>query len=303
MKPTLLILAAGMGSRYGGLKQIEHMGPSGETLMDYSIYDAIRSGFGKVIFIIRQDFEQDFKAIFNNKRYNNAIQVEYTNQAIDKIPEGIVYNPDRIKPWGSGHALMMADGLIHEPFAVINSDDYYGLESFQLISDYLSNCDPEADDYCMAGFRIGNTLSELGGVSRAVCSMNDDHELISIFECHQIIRDKHEIVGSDESGNKVIIDEQAIVSMNLWGFTPGYMRHSEKLLHDFLLKYNMDLKTEFHIPFVIGSLIENNRIKVHVKETPSRWFGVTWPEDRAVVVESIKLKVCQGEYPENLWAV
>lgn len=303
MKPTLLILAAGMGSRYGGLKQIEHMGPSGETLMDYSIYDAIRSGFGKVTFIIREDFERDFKAIFNNKRYNFAIEVEYANQAINKIPDGYSYNPDRMKPWGSGHALMMAADLIHEPFAVINSDDYYGFESFQIISDFLSNCDPEADNYCMAGFRINNTLSELGGVSRAVCSMNEAHELISIFECHQIIKDNDEIIGYDESGKKTVIDEQAIVSMNLWGFTPGYMKHSEKLLRDFLEKYSMDLKTEFHIPFVIGKLIENNRIKVQVKETPSRWFGVTWPKDRAYVMECLLKKVQDGEYPQNLWNV
>jgi len=303
MKPTLLIPAAGMGSRYGGLKQMDGMGPSGETLMDYSVYDAIRAGFGKVVFIIRHDFEQEFKNIFNTKRFGGRIEVDYAFQSIENIPAGITTNPKRTKPWGAGHALLMAANLIHEPFAVINSDDFYGYESFKIISEHLHACDPVANEYCMAGFQLKNTLSETGGVSRAICNINKNHELATIYECHQIVKNNSEITGIDEADNNVFLHGNTIVSMNIWGFTPAFMQHSIELFYDFLSRNNMDLKAEFHIPYIVGELIGSGKATVHAYETTARWFGVTWPQDRDAVVESLKLKVLNGEYPENLWAV
>lgn len=303
MKPTLLIPAAGMGSRYGGLKQMAGMGPSGETLMDYSVYDAIRTGFGKVIFIIRRDFEVEFRTMFNAERFAGCIEVDYAFQSIEKIPAGYSVNPDRTKPWGAGHALLMAADMINEPFAVLNSDDFYGYESFKIIADYLNSCDPDSNEYCMAGFRLGNTLSETGGVSRAICNININRELESICECHQIVKNNVGITGIDESGNTRFLSDDMLVSMNLWGFTSGFMKHSNELFMDFLNRNSMDPRAEFHIPFVVGQLIRNGKAKVLVKETPARWFGVTWPQDRDAVVKSIKLKVHNGEYPENLWAI
>ena len=303
MKPTLLIPAAGMGSRYGGLKQMAGMGPSGETLMDYSVYDAIRAGFGKVIFIIRRDFEIEFRKLFNAERFAGRIDVDYAFQSVEKIPAGFSVNPERTKPWGAGHALLMAADLINEPFAVLNSDDFYGYESFSIIADHLNSCNPDSEEYCMAGFRLGNTLSETGGVSRAICNINENHELQSIYECHQIAKQNAEITSIDESGQRRSLSEDMLVTMNIWGFTPGFMKHSNELFLEFLNRNSMDLKAEFHIPFVIGKLIENNRIKVQVKETPSRWFGVTWPKDRAYVMECLLKKVQDGEYPQNLWNV
>jgi len=277
------------------------MGPSGETLMDYSVYDAIRAGFGKVVFIIRHDFEQEFKNIFNPKRFGGRIEVDYAFQSFENIPAGFTINPERTKPLGAGQALLMAADLIHEPFAVINSDDFYGYESFKIVFDHLNACDPAENEYCMAGFQLGNTLSETGGVSRAICNINKNHELVSIYECHQIVKNNSEISGVDEGDNKVFLNENAIVSMNIWGFTTGFMKHAHALFIDFLHQNSMDLKAEFHIPYVVGQLIGSENATVHAKETPARWFGVTWPQDRKTVVESLKLKVLNGEYPENLW--
>jgi len=302
MKPTLLIPAAGMGSRYGGLKQMDGMGPSGETLMDYSVYDAIRAGFGKVIFIIRHDFEKEFKSIFNKRRFGEQIEVDYAFQAIDTIPAGFNIHPERKKPWGAGHALLMAVDLIQEPFAVINSDDFYGAESFRIIAEHLKYVSVNATSYCMAGFRLCNTLSETGGVSRAICGINKKLELTSIYECHQLVRNNADISGVDEKGNTVTLPDNTLVSMNIWGFTPAFMQHSAELFKTFLEQNSMDLKAEFHIPFVVGKLIESGKANIHAYETPERWFGVTWPQDRDAVVESIKLKVNKGKYPENLWA-
>jgi len=303
MKPTLLIPAAVMEIRYGGLKQMDGMGPSGETLMDYSVYDAIRAGFGKVIFIIRHDFEKEFKAIFNTNRFGGRIEVDYAFQSIEKIPAGFNIHPDRTKPWGAGHALLMGADMIHEPFAVINSDDFYGAESFQIIADHLQQVSLDSASFCMAGFRLCNTLSVTGGVSRAVCGINEKHELTSIFECHQLKRNNTEISGVDESGNTVTLPDHTLVSMNIWGFSPAFMQHSADLFNTFLQQNSMDLKAEFHIPFVVGKLIESGKATVYAYETTERWFGVTWPQDRDAVVESIKLKVYKGEYPENLWAI
>ncbi|MGD9492575.1 MAG: NDP-sugar synthase [Bacteroidales bacterium] len=303
MKPTLLIPAAGMGSRFGGLKQMTAIGPSGETLMDYSVFDAIRAGFGKVIFIIRHDFETEFRKMFNAERFNGRIEVDYAFQSIEKIPTGFSVNPERTKPWGAGHALLMAADLINEPFAVLNSDDFYGFESINIIATFLKNCHPDSNKYCMAGFRLGNTLSETGGVSRAICNINKNHELISIYECHQLTKYNSEINGIDESGNKCSFSENMLVSMNIWGFTPGFMNHAATLFFDFLKKNNLNLKAEFHIPFIVGELIKNGRAKVQAYETSARWIGVTWLEDREKVVENIKLKICKGEYPENLWTI
>ncbi len=303
MKPTLLIPAAGMGSRYGGLKQMAEMGPSGETLMDYSVFDAIRAGFGKVIFIIRKDFETEFVNVFNAKRFANKIEVEYAFQALDKIPSGFSVNPDRLKPWGAGHALLMASELINEPFAVINSDDFYGFESIKIIADHLLSVNQNSNDYCMAAFRLGNTLSETGGVSRAICVTNNKQELMSIYECHKIRKHNDQIIGVDESETEHGFDENTLTSMNIWGFNPSFMKFSNDLFVDFLNKFGMDEKAEFHIPYVIGKLIESGIANVKVKETPSRWFGVTWPQDRDAVVDNIKKKVLNGEYPQNLWSI
>lgn len=301
MKPTLFVLAAGMGSRYGGLKQLDGVGPNGETIMDYSIFDAERAGFGKVVFVIRKDFEDDFREKIL-KKYENIIPVELVFQSLDKLPEGFDLNPERTKPWGTNHAVMMGKGAINEPFAVINADDFYGRESFRVLADYLKTLGGEKDNYCMVGYRIGNTLSESGSVARGICSTDSDDFLTSVVERTYIIRDTDgKIKYRDENDQMLEIGENTPVSMNMWGFTPEYFDYSDEQFVDFLIKNQDNPKAEYFIPLVVNHLIVIGQAKVKVLDTSSKWFGVTYAEDRPTVVAKIKDLIDKGEYPEKLF--
>lgn len=299
MKPTLLVMAAGMGSRYGGLKQLDAVGPSGETIMDYSIYDAIRAGFGKVVFVIRHDFEEDFRRQILPK-YENHIPVELVFQSIDALPAGFTAPEGRTKPWGTNHAVMMGASVINEPFLVINADDFYGRDSFAVIGRELMQTDGEGN-YCMVGFRVGNTLSESGTVSRGVCSTNDEDMLTGIVERTDICRIDGKITFTGDNGFKVTTDEQTHVSMNMWGFTPDYFRYSEDYFVEYLRNNISNPKAEFYIPHMVNYLITTGKARVKVLDTTSSWFGVTYAEDRAGVIEKLSALVEAGEYPVRLF--
>ena len=300
MKPTLFVLAAGMGSRYGGLKQLDGLGPHGETIMDYSIYDAIRSGFGKIVFVIRKDFEADFRAKILSK-YENHIPVEVVFQALDNLPEGFVCPEGRTKPWGTNHAVLMGKDVIKEPFAVINADDFYGRNSFEVIAKELSTPKNRKGDYCMVGFRVGNTMSESGSVARGVCE-NKDGFLTTVVERTAIAyNEKHEISFTDENGKEQILDPNTPVSMNLWGFTPDYFEFSEKYFVDFLNENISKPKAEFFIPLVVNELVTKGDATVKVLDTDSKWFGVTYAADRQGVVDKFAELHANGEYPEKMF--
>ncbi len=300
MKPTLFVLAAGMGSRYGGLKQLDGLGPHGETIMDYSIYDAIRSGFGKIVFVIRKDFEDDFRAKILSK-YENHIPVEVVFQALDNLPEGFVCPEGRTKPWGTNHAVLMGKDVIKEPFAVINADDFYGRNSFEVIAKELSSPKDRKGDYCMVGFRVGNTMSESGSVARGVCE-NKDGYLTTVVERTAIAyNEKHEISFTDENGVEQILDPNTPVSMNLWGFTPDYFEFSEKYFVDFLNENISKPKAEFFIPLVVNELVTKGDATVKVLDTDSKWFGVTYAADRQGVVDKFAELHANGEYPEKMF--
>jgi hypothetical protein len=300
MKPTLFVLAAGMGSRYGGLKQLDGLGPNGETIMDYSIYDAVRAGFGKVVFVIRHSFENDFRTKIINK-YENVIPVELVFQELDYLPEGFTLNPERVKPWGTNHATLMGKDVIKEPFAVINADDFYGRESFSILADSLKEMGGKKDEYCMIGYRVGNTLSESGSVARGICEVNSESYLTTVVERTHIERIDGIVKFKDEAGEFVSINDNTPVSMNMWGFTPDYFDYSEKFFIEFLKENASNIKAEFFIPLVVNTLIESETIKLKVLDTPSMWFGVTYAEDRQSVVDKINSLVEAGEYPAKLW--
>lgn len=300
MKPTLFILAAGMGSRYGGLKQLDGLGPSGETIMDYSVYDALRAGFGKIVFVIRHDFEDEFREKVV-KKYEGHVPVEVVYQDIKKIPEGYEVNPERSKPWGTNHAVLMGKDVIKEPFAVINADDYYGAESFQILADFLKGVEGKKDEYCMIGFKIENTLSENGGVSRGLCEVSPEGNLTGVTECHGIQRKGDGLVQTLADGSETSFPEGANVSMNMWGFTPDYFGYSEKAFDKFLAEHSKELKSEFYIPTVVNNLIEQDKIKLKVLETPSKWFGVTFAADRPATVAQFEKLVEEGVYPQKLF--
>ncbi len=300
MKPTLFVLAAGMGSRYGGLKQLDGLGPNGETIMDYSIFDAIRGGFGKLVFVIREYFEEDFRKKIISK-YENHIPVEIVFQELDRLPGGFIVPEGREKPWGTNHAVMMGKNVIHEPFAVINADDFYGRESFATLGKALSAMADKENDYCMIGYRIGNTLSESGSVARGVCETNAAGYLTGIVERTAIERIDGDIQFTDENGKKVVVPDNTPVSMNMWGFTPDYFKYSDEYFIEFL-KANMgNLKSEFFIPLLVNDLIVKGKATVKVLDTTSKWFGVTYAEDRQGVVDKIQALVDAGEYPEKLF--
>lgn len=301
MKPTLFVLAAGMGSRYGGLKQLDALGPSGETIMDYSIYDAIKAGFGKIVFVIRKDFEQDFRDIVL-KKYEGHIPVEVVFQATDDLPEGYKCPEDRTKPWGTNHAVLMGKDVIKEPFAVINADDFYGRNAFEVIAKELSREHDREGDYCMVGFRVGNTMTENGSVARGVCSTKDGL-LTSVVERTAIsFNPEHEIVFTDENGQEQKLEPTTPVSMNLWGFTPEYFKYSELEFKKFLDENIDKPKAEFFIPLVIDTLINSGKATVKVLDTDSKWFGVTYAADRPSVVEKFAELTKQGVYPSPLFA-
>lgn len=301
MKPTLYVLAAGMGSRYGGLKQLDGLGPNGETIMDYSIYDAIRAGFGKVVFVIRKDFEKDFREKILSK-YEGHIPVEVVFQSIQDLPEGYECPADRTKPWGTNHAVLMAKDVIKEPFAVINADDFYGRNAFEVIAKELSKPRDRKGDYCMVGFRVGNTMTENGSVARGVCTTSDEGLLTSVVERTAISYDKEgNIVFTDENGEVQTLDPKVPVSMNLWGFTPDYFDYSQREFKKFLDKDINTPKAEFFIPLCIDALIKNGEATVKVLDTDSRWFGVTYAADRPGVVEKFASLAADGTYPSPLF--
>lgn len=299
MKPTLFILAAGMGSRYGGLKQLDSLGPSGETIMDYSVYDALRAGFGKIVFVIRHDFEQDFREKVISK-YEGHVPVEVVFQDITNLPEGFSVPEGRQKPWGTNHAVLMAKDVIKEPFVVINADDYYGPESFKLAAETLKDLEGKTGEYCMIGFRIENTLSENGGVSRGLCEVSEEGYLTGVKECHGIQRKGEGLIHIEDDVEKPF-PAGSSVSMNMWGFTPDYFGYSEKAFVKFLSEHGNELKSEFYIPTVVNDLIQNGQATLKVVQTPSKWFGVTFAADRQATVDQFKALVDAGVYPSPLF--
>ncbi len=289
-----------MGSRYGGLKQLDSLGPNGETIMDYSIYDAIHSGFGKVVFVIRKDFEQDFRDKILSK-YEGHIPVEVVFQSTDALPEGFTCPADHSKPWGTNHAVLMGKDVIKEPFAVINADDCYGRDAFRVIAEELQRPRDKKGDYCMVGFRVGNTMTENGSVARGVCETNDGL-LTSVVERTAISYDKdHNIVFTDENGVEQTLRPNTPVSMNLWGFTPDYFDYSEREFKKFLEKDINTPKAEFLIPLCIDTLINSGEATVKVLDTESKWFGVTYAADRPGVVAKFAELHRDGTYPEKLF--
>ncbi|WP_279111864.1 nucleotidyltransferase [Hoylesella timonensis] len=303
MKPTLLLLAAGMGSRYGGLKQLDGLGPNGETIMDYSIYDAIKAGFGKIVFVIRKDFEDDFRQKVLSK-YEGHIPAEVCFQAMDKLPEGFTVPEGRQKPWGTNHAVMMAKGLIHEPFCVINCDDFYNRDAYMVMGKFLSEL-PEGSKnrYSMVGFRVGNTLSENGTVARGICSKDNDGHLTEVVERTEIMRVDGKVCYKDEEGKWVAVEDNTPVSMNMWGFTPDYFEYSDEYFKEFLsdAKNIENLKAEFFIPLVVNNLIHEGTATVKVLDTTSKWFGVTYAADRQATVDRIQKLIEEGVYPNRLF--
>lgn len=300
IKPTLLVLAAGMGSRYGSLKQMDGVGPNGEAIIDYSVYDAIRAGFGKVVFVIRHSFADDFCEVFNAERFGHRIEVEYVFQELDMLPEGFTLPAERVKPWGTNHAVMMGAKVIDTPFAVINADDFYGRDAYAVIGNYLLQLEGSVGKYCMVGYEVSKTLSENGTVSRGVCTVDSEGNLQGMVERTKIERVDGTIVFHD-LGTDEPLAENTPVSMNLFGFTPDYFTHSEEYFKVFL-KENIDnLKSEFFIPLMVNKMISEGTATMRVLETSSKWFGVTYKEDKPQLMQKIEELIAAGEYPRNLW--
>lgn len=297
---TLMVLAAGMGSRFGSLKQLDGMGPSGETIIDYSVYDAVRAGFDKVVFVIRKDFEAEFKEKVSDK-YKSIVQVEHVYQDLNDIPSGFEKNPERTKPWGTGHAVWTAKDVINEPYAVINADDFYGQNSFEMMANYLKSLEAtDISKQCMVGYQIKNTLSDNGSVSRGVCEVDAESNLAGITERTEIYRTEGGIVFKEDE-QEYGLEENTIVSMNMFGFTPATFEYYEKDFKTFLESQSQTLKGEFYMPIVVNNLIKNNLATLKVLPTTSQWFGVTYKEDKPVVVQKIQDLVDQGIYPSKLW--
>jgi len=299
MKPTLLILAAGMGSRFGGLKQVEPVGPNGETILEYSVFDAIRAGFGKVVFVIRESFAEDFKDRFESK-LAGKIEIEYVYQEVNKLPEGFELPEGREKPWGTGHAVLMAKDLINEPFAAINADDFYGAEAYQVVARYLSQS-VSSNKYAMVGYQLDNTMSEFGSVSRGICVTDENKQLTKITETHKIRQEGKLILCESENQQTVELTGKETVSMNFWGFQPSVFGNIESQFVDFLTANINQPKSEFYIPFVVFEMINQGQANVEVLKADSPWFGVTYKEDKPFVVEQIQKLTDQGIYPEKLW--
>ncbi len=298
MQPTLLILAAGMASRYGSMKQIQSFGPDGETIMDYSIYDAIRAGFGKVVFVIRKDFEENFKSIFEPK-LKGKIQTEYVDQDLTDYTEGFQIPAERTKPWGTAHAVLCAKDVIKEPFAVINADDFYGKDAFEKAAKFLTS-EVAPDKHCIIGYELAKTLSENGTVSRGVCEVDDNKKCVSINERTKIYREGGKIV-YEESDGKHEVSENAKVSMNFWGFDPSVFSFIENLFKQFLKEKINEPKAEFFIPIIGDGFIKAKAGTIKVIPTSAQWFGVTYKEDAPEVKKDINELVNAGEYPASLW--
>jgi len=298
VKPTLLVLAAGMGSRYGGMKQIDPVGPDGETIMDYSIYDAHRAGFGKVVFVIRKEIEQQFKQMIGN-RFEKRIAIEYVFQELGKLTPGSTLPVGRTKPWGTTHAILMASGVIHEPFAVINADDFYGAESYRALAHHLQS---SHEDYAMVGFVLRNTLSDFGAVARGVCQVNNDGFLEEIVELKGIERDGGHARNADAEGQVTRLTGNEVVSMNMWGFGPQVFGQLRDHFQKFLELNAADLKAECYIPSTVNELLSTRQVRVKVLRSSDAWFGVTYREDRPRAVESIRRLIDSGTYPKRLWS-
>ncbi len=295
MKPTLVIMAAGIGSRYGGLKQIDPVGPSGEIVLDYSVYDAIQTGFGKVVFIIRPDIEEAFKEVIGHK-LDGKIQVEYVYQTLEKLPDGGSVPAGRTKPWGTGQAVLMAAPVVHEPFAVINADDFYGRDSFRAVAEQLQKTDVNSTDFCMAGFYIKNTLSEHGGVARGYCDV-ENGKLKHIVERFNIERKDDGVI--HYAGGTM--NDNDMVSMNTWGFTPKLFDFLERGFEAFLAQKGNELKSEFYLLDVVDGMISRGEAEVTVSPTAEKWMGVTYADDKPQVMAGIRALIDAGLYPENLW--
>jgi NDP-sugar pyrophosphorylase family protein len=301
-KPTLLILAAGMGSRYGGLKQVDPVGPNGEAIIDYSIYDAIRAGFGKVVFVIRHHFADAFRENFERK-LSGRIQTGYVFQELDSfIPTGLAISADRKKPWGTGHAVLVAKPEVNEPFAVINADDFYGASSYKLIRDHLSNQSAKAvDHYGMVGYELKHTLSDHGSVSRGICTTDEQGFLQTVTERTHIEKSGGRIIFLDESGHQSELTGNEVVSMNIWGFLPSFFDRLERFFTDFISENASNPKGEFYIPFVVNELIRKGQVRLKVIESNDRWFGITYKEDKQEAVKTIGHLIANGLYPKKLW--
>lgn len=303
MDTTLVIMAAGIGSRFGGgIKQLEPMGPNGEIIMDYSIYDAVKAGFNKVVFVIRRDLEETFKEVIGS-RIESKVNVEYVFQEIDNLPEGFSVPEGRVKPWGTGQAILACKGVVNEPFMVINADDYYGREGFEKIHAYLTDGHkPEAEyDMCMAGFILGNTLSDNGAVTRGVCVTDNSGHLVGVNETSGIVKTDSG-AAYEKDGKLVPIDAKSHVSMNMWGFTPEFLDVLEDGFKTFLSQLNEgDIKSEYLLPSIVDSMIKSGKASVTVLESNDKWFGVTYKEDKPLVVESVRKLIAEGRYPENLY--
>ncbi len=298
MKPTLLILAAGLGSRYGGVKQMDKIGPGGESIIDYSVFDAIRAGFGKVVFVLNPKIEKDFKEIYE-PRLKGKIDTDYVLQEITAIPDAVDYNPERIKPWGTGHAVLVAKDAIKEPFAVINADDFYGRHAFTLISKFLVSVSDKNDEYAMVGYKLANTLSENGSVSRGICQSTDGL-LTDVVERTSIQKFNGKII-FEEDGTQHELSPDSVVSMNFWGFSPDYFHKLERDFITFIKKHADQLKSEFFIPSVVNDLIKNGESTVKMLTSSDQWFGVTYQEDKDTTRRNIHELVNAGVYPANLW--
>lgn len=300
MKPTLLILAAGMASRYGSMKQIDGFGPNGETIIDYSIYDAIKAGFGKVSFIIREEFADAFKAIYEPK-LNGRVETDYVFQNLDLKPFGIEKTIERAKPWGTAHAVLAARNQVKEPFCVINADDFYGYDAFEKMAKFLTT-EVADDTYSLIGYQIDRTLSDYGSVSRGVCEVDDNGNMVEINERTEVYFTEGGKVAYKDATGEHPLPNDTRVSMNFWGFTPAVFKQSEPMFVDFVEKNEGNPKSEFFIPLVADQLIKSGTASFKVVPTAAKWFGVTYKEDKPIVQESISNLVNSGVYPANLWA-
>jgi len=302
IKSSLVVLAAGMGSRYGGLKQMDAFGPNGETIIDYSIYDAIEAGFSSVIFVIRESFQDDFKAFFKGK-FEGKIEIHYALQELDNIPAGHDIHPDREKPWGTAHAVQVARPYVDGPFAVINADDYYGKQAYKTLMSFFSKYKEVDGQYGIIGYHLDNTLSEYGTVNRGVCTIDDEGHLKSIQECTKIKRNDDGIIRyPQDQEEKFELDPKVIVSMNMFGFFPSYFDHFDKHFSNFLKEGGLELKSEFYIPTLLDILIGSGEVILQVLESDSEWFGVTYQDDKPFVVSRIEKLIESGAYPSQLWS-
>ncbi|PQJ81256.1 nucleotidyltransferase family protein [Polaribacter glomeratus] len=298
-KPTLVILAAGMGSRYGGLKQMDTFTPEGDTIIDFSLYDAVQAGFGKVVFIIRKSFEKEFKTIFN-KKLSGKVAVEYVYQELEIVPEKYI-NLERVKPWGTGHALLMTKGIVKENFAIINADDFYSRQAFDAIAEQLRNTDENSYDFSMVAYSLKNTVSDNGYVSRGECTVDENGFLTDVTERVRIEKIDGVLKSEDENGVMFPIDQNTTVSMNFWGFTPKCFEFGNELFLSFLEDNKQNLKAEFYLPTIVNTMLASKKASVKVLESDSKWFGVTYSEDKEKAQKEINKLKENGVYPTKLW--